>query len=103
MPELVKAGLTSLLFLLLFLGFAPVFGAGSSLKILNAYSLGDKVAFLVINGTSGGLYSVVYNGSSFEAERLNFTPTAYLVRHWNGSGWLLQRGQDGDRRPLHLS
>ncbi|WP_297475455.1 hypothetical protein [Thermococcus sp.] len=93
MPGMVKAGLTSLLFLLLLLGFAPAFGAGSDLKILNAYSLGDKVAFLVINGTSGGLYGVVYNGSSFEAEGLNFTPTIFLVRHWNGSGWLLQRGE----------
>ena len=93
MSRMVKASLVSLLLLLLFLGFAPVLGAGSDLKILNAYSLGDKVAFLVINRTSGGLYSIVYNGRSFEAERLNFTPTTYLVLHWNGSGWLLQRGE----------
>ncbi|MCO6040928.1 hypothetical protein [Thermococcus alcaliphilus] len=82
----------SILFLLL-IGSIPVSaGCTDNLKIINAYSVGDKVAFVVLNTTSNKLYALTYNGYSFEVEPLNFT-TSYLVRHWNGKYWLLQKGR----------
>ncbi len=83
------------IFFLLLIGSVPVLGMGDDWKILDAYSTGDKIAFIILNETSGKFYGVVYNGHFFEAERLNFTLERYQVRHWNGKYWLIQRGETG--------
>ncbi len=95
MSRVVDSKKLLVLFLFLLIGSIPALGKGDDLKILDAYSTEDRIAFLVFNGTSEELYSIVYNGHSFEAERLNFTLSRYQVRHWNGEYWILQRGERG--------
>ncbi|ALV63628.1 putative membrane protein [Thermococcus sp. 2319x1] len=95
MSRVVKGTVfVSILFLLLIDSIPVLTGYTDNLKIINAYSIGDKVAFVVLNTTSNKLYALTYNGHSFEVEPLNFT-TSYLVRHWNGKYWLLQKGRRG--------
>ncbi|WP_456396121.1 hypothetical protein [Thermococcus sp.] len=96
MSRVVGSKKLPVLFLLfLLIGSIQVWGKEDDLKILDAYSVEGKIAFLVFNETSEELYSVVYNGHSFEAERLNLTLGRYQVRHWNGEYWLLQKGERG--------
>lgn len=91
MPRLVTCAALAFVFIFLIVSPAPALGIESSLKIVNAYSAGDKIAFLLLNETSNGFYGVVYDGRSFEAEKLPFG-REYIVRHWNGKYWLLQKG-----------
>ncbi|WP_297091499.1 hypothetical protein [Thermococcus sp.] len=95
MSRMVKSTGFFTLLLFLLIGPIPAWGMEDGLKILDAYSTGDRIAFLVFNEASDELYSVVYDGHSFEAERLNFTLGHYQVRHWNGEYWLLQKGERG--------
>lgn len=88
-------GTAFVLVFLLLIGSVPVLGKGDDWKIMDAYSIGDRIAFVVLNETSEELYTVVYNGHFFEAEQLNFTLKRYQVRHWNGEYWLLQKGEMG--------
>jgi len=94
MSRMVNSTAFVLVFLLL-IGSVPVLGEGDDWKIMDAYSIGDRIAFVVLNETSGKLYGVFYNSHFFEAERLNFTLGRYQVRHWNGKYWLLQKGERG--------
>lgn len=96
MSQVVRGTVLLFALLVLFAYNTPVLAdsINNGLKITNAYSTGDKVAFTVLNTTSNKLYALTYNGHSFEVEPLNFS-MVYQVRHWNGQYWLLQEGERG--------
>ncbi len=85
----------SLILFFILLIFSLSFSSAQDVEIFNVYSLGDKVAFVVVNTTTHKPYALIYqNGSFVEKYPLNFS-LEYMPIHWNGKYWLLQKGVRG--------